>query len=227
MIRNSKSWENQYKKKDALWIHDENPIRPHALLTSGNHSNGFFNSRLIIEDSDLLFEAAADLLELAFDQDSELGKKIQYVVGPQTGATKLAELVCYKTNRINRNEDCNWTSPKINKKDQIKTVVLSDSEIKLLPKKQILLCEDVITTGGSIEITETALLNVDAEILPFILALVNRSGLKEIGGKKIIALVDHHMPIWTPEECPLCKVKSESIRPKDNWEVLNATYASY
>jgi len=35
-------------KLGALWIHDGNPQRPHALLTSGNHSNGFFNASFIM-----------------------------------------------------------------------------------------------------------------------------------------------------------------------------------
>jgi hypothetical protein len=52
---------------------------------------------------------------------------------------------------------------------------------------------------------------------------VNRSGLKEVNGLKIIALIDRHLPIWEAAECPLCKGESEAIPAKgDNWQRLMA-----
>lgn len=39
-------WIDRFKERDALWLHDGNVRRPHALLTSGKHSDGFFNSVL-------------------------------------------------------------------------------------------------------------------------------------------------------------------------------------
>ena len=63
-------------------------------------------------------------------------------------------------------------------------------------------------------------------MFPFVAVLVNRSGLTEVGGKKIVALIDRPMPMWTPDECPLCKAGSEAIRAKgsENWARLKATY---
>jgi hypothetical protein len=54
---------------------------------------------------------------------------------------------------------------------------------------------------------------------------VNRSGLTEVNGMKIVALIDHPMPMWAPEECPLCPQGSEAIRAKgENWARLTAAY---
>jgi orotate phosphoribosyltransferase len=89
----------------------------------------------------------------------------------------------------------------------------------------VLFCEDVLTTGGSVELAEDAVLENGGIVLPYILVLVNRSGLTEVNGKKIIALINRDFPKWTPEECPLCKEGSEAIPPKgDNWELLKLTY---
>ena len=74
MIRTVEQWIEEYKRKNALWIHDGNRIRPHALLTSGKHSNGFFNSRLVIPDEVLLSEATSDLLELFAQQGGDVEK---------------------------------------------------------------------------------------------------------------------------------------------------------
>lgn len=224
MTRNQPEWIEEYKRKGALWIHDGNPKWPHALLTSGKHSNGFFNSRLVIPDEVLLDDAAADLVEKLSIQDGHK-VNIRGIVGPQTGATKLAELICEHTT-FYINGSCFWASPAKSEVDGQKSMVFNPMELDLLFCKSVLLCEDVLSTGGSIELTAKAIEHAEGIVLPYVLVLVNRSGLTEIGGRKIVALIDHPMPMWEPHECPLCKEGSEAIRPKgtENWDRLNANY---
>ena len=221
MTRTTENWIREYQRKDALWIHDETAKRPHALLTSGKHSNGFFNSRLVIPDEALLRDAASDLLELLGNTGGIEGCEIDIVVGPQTGATKLAELISGQVPDYT-GYPCHWASPAKDEQQGQKSMVFSNEDLRFLPRRSVLLCEDVLTTCGSIDLTATAVTNAGGIVLPFILALVNRSGLTEVSGKKIIALIDRPMPMWTPDECPLCKVGSEALRPKDNWAKLNA-----
>ena len=221
-MRTQDEWILQYKLKGALWIHDGNPKRPHALLTSGKHSNGFFNSRLVIPDEALLYEAASDLLEL-FARNGGDVYKVQGVVGPQTGATKLAELVSQQL----PNANCFFASPaKSEMESGGKFMLFSNDELSILPGKEILLCEDVLTTGGSVSLTAAAIFFATGFTLPFVLALVNRSGLEEVNGWKIVALIDQAMPMWVADECPLCQQGSEAIRPKGpaEWARLNANY---
>lgn len=217
-------WINQYKEKGALWIHDGNPKRPHAKLTSNRHSNGFFNSRLVIPDEVLLRDSVCYLTYLFSQQDVDI-KKIDGIVGPQTGATKLAEFISDQINVYNR-DPCFWASPAKHSKGVTKSMVFDDKDLDLFQEHHILLCEDVITTDESVDLTATAVTNLGGIVLPFVVVLVNRSGLKEMSGRKIIALIDHPMPVWTLEECLLCKQGSEAIRPKgiENWSRLNAIY---
>ena len=90
----------------------------------------------------------------------------------------------------------------------------------------ILAVDDVYTTGGSVGLMTKAVVDAGGDMLPLIVVLVNRSGKTEVDGVKIISLVNRPMPIWEPEECPLCKVGSEAIRPKskENWARLNASH---
>ena len=219
-MRTQDYWIDQYKKKSALWIHDDNAKRPHALLTSGKHSNGFFNSRLVIPDEALLRAAASDLLELFIINRGNFAE-IEGVVGPQTGATKLAELVSKQCPA-----GCFFASPAKKEINGVKSMVFSDEERALLPGKSILLCEDVLTTGGSVDLTDNAVTDAGGFVLPFVLVLVNRSGLTEVNGKKIVALISHPMPTWMADDCDLCKKGSEAIRPKgpEEWARLNANY---
>lgn len=81
MWRNEEYWINKYRQLGALWIHDGNPKRPHALLTSGNHSSGFFNSRIVIAEDPLMREVAKDLVGLFIENGGDI-EKVDVVVGP-------------------------------------------------------------------------------------------------------------------------------------------------
>jgi hypothetical protein len=60
----------------------------------------------------------------------------------------------------------------------------------------------------------------DEQILPYIIALVNRSGSGELAGRKIRALLTPVIHAWPPADCPLCKAGSQPVRPKSNWNEL-------
>lgn len=218
------NWIAEYRRKGALWIHDGNPKRPHALLASGNHSNGFFNSKLVTSDDPLLTFAASDLIEL-FDESGGDVVAVDAVVGPQTGATKLANFLRDRI-KFQASSSCFAASPYKHNDDGQKFMLFSPEELSLLPNQTVLLCEDVLTTGGSVDLAVAATIQAGGRPLPFILVLVNRSGLKEVNGRKIISLIDRPMPMWSPEECPLCQQGSEAIRPKgaEEWARLNADY---
>ncbi len=213
--RDENDWVSAYTKMAALWFHGGNPKQAHALLTSGNHSNGFFNSRIVTEDEELLSDAAADLIEhFKFAAGRETFFTADVFVGPQTGATKLAKALSHHTIM------CGWVSPAKSESEGKKSMVLNQEEVERVREQHIVLCEDVLTTGGSIKLTADAAKAAGGKVLPFVLVLVNRTGLKEINGLKIVALINKNLPIWTPNQCPLCKQGSEAVRPKDNWKHL-------
>lgn len=219
----SLEWIGKYKEKDALWIHDGNPRRPHALLTSGKHSSGFFNSRLVIPDEALLSLAASDLAESLVLRGIDIAQ-IECVVGPQTGATKLSELIAREI-MTRTKTPCSFASPAKHTADGVKSMVFSNADLPLMQDRRVLLCEDVLSTGGSVDLAAAAVTRAGGTILPFVLVLVNRSGLSEGGGRKILSLIERSMPMWIPDECPLCMQGSQAIPPKgENWALLNAVY---
>lgn len=224
----SDNWIELYRRRGALWLHDDNPKRPHALLTSGKHSNGFFNSELVMEDPMLLDKASRALLDLLlhepeFNEPEFNAYQIDRVVGPAMGAITLAHDLSRHIG-LHRSVYClrGYTEKETVGED--KTMVFK--RVSIRPGEKILAVEDVLTTGSSVELTTEAISRAGGIALPFVAVLVNRFGLSEVGGKKIVALIARPMPMWAPEECPLCQVGSEAIRPKgkENWERLNAKY---
>jgi orotate phosphoribosyltransferase len=229
MYNTTEGWISPYATLGALWIHDENPKRPHALLTSGNHSSGFFNSGLVTENPSYLDQAAWDLITMLGDAGLVFGQvpgravSPRRVVGPAMGAITLAH-------NIALNIACDYGGTRLTSFTEKESEVLRNTMVfKRNPPKpgeEVLVTEDVLTTAKSVKAVMAAVEAHGATILPFVAVLVNRSGLKEVCGAKIVALIDHPMPMWMPEECPLCKQGSEAIRPKEagNWARLNGAY---
>lgn len=226
MIRNQAEWIAEYERLKALYI-QVGPRDPHVVLRSQDgsedvHSGGYFNSRLVIRDIPLLREASLDLLKLFAGNGKSDGLTINGVVGPQTGATKLAELLSQKIPAYT-GEECFWASPAKSEKDEKKIMLFTDEEVKGLKHQSVLLCEDVLTSGKSVELAVRAVTKAGGMALPFVLVLVNRSGLKSVNGRQIIALIDYPMPKWVASECPLCKQGSKAVEnPKENWALLHA-----
>jgi len=80
-VRTQEEWIGEYESLGALWIHDGDMSKPHAELTSGKHSNGFFNSSLVIQHPTLMVEAIRNLIG---DLVLESGEHI--VIGSAMGA---------------------------------------------------------------------------------------------------------------------------------------------
>ncbi len=218
-------WIEEYQKLGALWIHDDNPARPHAELTSGKHSNGFFNSGLVMQHPLLVREAANDLARVLFETDLDAIKRINRVIGPAMGAITLAHELACAVGTYRKNSCLTGFAEKVtNPETGVTELKLNRIDIK--PGERVLVVEDVSTTGDSALEVVRAVEAAGGVVLPYIAVLVNRSGKTEIGGRKFVALINREMPVWKPDVCPLCKRGSAALRPKDkeNWAALNATY---
>lgn len=222
MRRNGDGWTGEYRKRGALWLHDGNLKRPHALLTSDNHSSGFFNSELVMEDPLLLDDAAVDLVEALKIKGLDI-TMVDRVVGPAMGAITLAHDISRHIGR-ERSDPCFRAYTEKEGEGGSKMMVFRKTVIRA--GELILLAEDVFVTGGSIDLTAQAVVDAGGIVLPYVATLVNRSGFTKVDGREIVALIEHLMPIWNAHDCELCKGGSEAIRPKgkENWTRLNADY---
>lgn len=228
-MRDAEYWMRQYRAKGAFWVHDKTK-RPHVILTGEKqggkrHSGGFFNSELVMEDAHVADKAAHSLvclLERELAKDELSLNSIDRVVGPAMGAITLAHDVA---RRIGSSRSCprpclRTYAEKGTDANGNRFFVFKRSEIR--SGDRVFIVEDVLTTGESVGLVAQAVTRAAGVVLPFVGAFVNRSGLAEIEGRRVIALIDHPMPAWMPEECPLCKGGSRALRPKENWAVLNA-----
>lgn len=217
-VRTEAEWIEVYQQKKALFIHDNNP-----LLTSGMHSNGFFFSQPVTEDRVLREEAAHDLVMTFFQNTGSEMVLVDKVVGPATGATKLAEEIAREISR-RRGSPCGWAPLSKSERDGKKVMIFEDPMYTVEPGDDVLLVEDVFTTGGSADLASEAIEKAGGSLLVPLLLLVNRSGLSTHCEFELMSLIARGMPTYSPEACPLCALGSKAVSPKDNWAELTRAY---
>ena len=205
------NWQNLFQERGAVWIHDGKPARPHALLTSGMHSDGFVNCTKITETPELLQRILSDADGLRSKLPTE---KVDWVIGSAAGAVTFAYAVglALKVNAGFTEKDG----------DAMKL-----SRFEVGPAERVLVVEDTISTGGSTLKTIDGIQKSgvdDARILPYIICLVNRSGTTHLNGREIRALISPDIHIWKADECPLCRAGSQVVRPKSHWAELTRAH---
>ncbi len=91
--------------------------------------------------------------------------------------------------------------------------------------EKIIICEDIITTGGSALKAAKAIEALGAEVVAFA-SLANRGFCKRVGGNDtaqaacalptnvpLFALDDFSFEMYAPDECPMCKEGGTAIKP--------------
>lgn len=92
--------------------------------------------------------------------------------------------------------------------------------------ERIIICEDIITTGGSALKASKAIATLGGEVVAFA-SLANRGFCKRVNGNDVakeacalpegiplFALDDFTFEMYAPEDCPLCKEgQSQAIKP--------------
>ena len=225
---NTERWTAVFRERDAIWVHDGDPRRPHALLTSGRHSDGFVNAGIVSDEPRLIRSACAELVEALGEH--VLLDSVTRVVGPAVGVVVMAHCVAHAVGSVT-------TGPRCRSAFTEKDPVSGRVEIRrcsLTSADEVLVVEDVLTTGGSVERTVEAVLRAGARVVPAVAVLVDRrpeadsspDESRAIGSRRVVRLVRAPMHDWDPGECVLCRCGSEALRPKEsgNWARLCAAY---
>ena len=194
--------EQAYKDANAL-------LEGHFLLASGNHSNRYLQSAKVLEypkKASLLTDALADMIR-------DAGIEVDTVCAPALGGV----LAGYELAR-----SLDVRSIFVEKKE-------GGMELRrgfeVSPGEKIIICEDIITTGGSALKAAKAIEALGGEVVAFA-SLANRGFCKRVGGNDtskpecalptdvlLFSLDDFSFEMYTPETCPMCKEGSTAVKP--------------
>ncbi|MFN3699526.1 MAG: orotate phosphoribosyltransferase [Dictyoglomus sp.] len=173
-------WLEVFKEKNAL-------LEGHFLLSSGLHSPNYLQCALILQYPDLA-EKIAQEISKKISQDI----KIDVVVGPALGGI----IIAYELARALKVRGI------FAEREEGKMSLRRGFSIK--PGEKVLICEDVITTGGSAIEVANLVQSLGGEVVSFA-CIADRSGGKIVFDKPLYSLLKLSFDTYKPEECPLCK----------------------
>jgi orotate phosphoribosyltransferase len=191
-----------YMDADAL-------LEGHFKLSSGNHSQFYLQSAKVLENP----QTAKLLADELAHQIKASGLEIDTVCAPALGGLiagfALATALDVRSIFAERVDG--------------KMTIRRGFEIK--PGEKVLMCEDIITTGGSAMEAAEVVKELGGEIVG-VAALANRGFCHREGSDvetkpncklpqdiPFFALADFTFEMYSPDACPLCKDGSEAVKP--------------
>lgn len=204
---------------EAGWMHNGDPSKPHAKLSSGKCSNGFFMCKKVLAYGNLREILAACVIAKLKEAGLEVGQ-IHGVFGAPYSSILLAGDVGRLLGAKNYVPEKDPDDP-----DKKKMKFKADD---VVPANATLLqAEELITTSGSAGLTSRAVAEGNPHpvlFAPFVGVLVYRPPKIERtlpDGRVIVPFIEKQVDAWDPAECPLCKAGSIPLPPKgENWAKL-------
>ncbi len=191
-----------YKDANAL-------LEGHFLLSSGNHSQFYLQSAKVLEDpkvAHLLATALGKMIERS-------GLEIDTICSPALGGV----LAGYELARV--------LDKRFIFAERVNGVMTIRRGFEVREGEKILMCEDIITTGGSALEAASVAQSMGATIVGYA-ALANRGFCKRMGSELLgkptcklpnnvpfFALADFEFDIYEPSSCPLCQTGSVAHKP--------------
>ncbi len=174
-------------------------LEGHFELSSGLHSDRYFQCALILEDPRRAETLARALAEKIRARDRA---HFDLVIGPALGAVIWAHEMARALGAR-----CQFTERTDGKMGLRRG-------FKVEPGERVLVVEDVITTGGSAREVIEVLKGFDVPTAA-VGGIVNRSGGNPFAkdGLELSTLCAVSVNSWKPDECPLCKAGGKAIKP--------------
>lgn len=194
--------EQIYKDAQAL-------LEGHFKLSSGNHSQFYLQSAKVLEDP----KTAKILAEALAEQIKASGIQVDAVCSPALGGLIAGFALATAL-------DVRFIFA-----ERVDGEMTIRRGFEVQEGEKYIICEDIITTGGSALEAAKQVEKDGGEIVAYA-ALANRGFCSREGSdleakencklpldKPLFALDDFTFEMYAPEDCPLCKEGSEAYKP--------------
>ncbi len=175
-------------------------LNSHFVFTSGRHSNAYINKDALYVHT----QAISKLCKLMADEyDAD---KVDVVIGPTIGGVVLSQWVTHHLNaRRSSGETLSLYAEKEGEGEDKKFVIKRGYNLHI-PGKNVVVVEDLLTTGGSARKVIECVRSLKGNVLG-LSVLCNRGQVspQDVGNVPIKTLINFTLNSWTEEECQLCK----------------------
>ncbi len=191
-----------YKDAEAL-------LEGHFKLSSGNHSKFYLQSAKVLEDP----KTAKLLAEALAVQIKESGIKVDAICSPALGGLIAGFALATAL-------DVRFIFA-----ERVEGLMSIRRGFEVKEGENYIICEDIITTGGSALEAAKQVENAGGNIVAYA-ALANRGFCSRVGSeleakdncklplnKPLFALDDFTFEMYAPDECPMCKDGSTAYKP--------------
>lgn len=169
-------------------------LEGHFRLTSGRHSGQYLQCAQVLQYPQYTDQLAEELAA-AFT-----GQAIDTVIGPALGGIIIAYEVARKLG----------TRALFAEREN--GVMTLRRGFRISPGERVLVVEDVVTTGGSVNEVLEIVAAQQGQVVG-VGALVDRSGGRLNFGVPLRALLELEIPSYSPAECPLCQAGLPLVKP--------------
>jgi len=184
-------------------------LEGHFLLSSGKHSQFYLQSAKVLEDPKVAEHLATNLADMI----KKSGLHVDSVCAPALGGI----LAGYELARA--------LGVRFIFAERVDKVMTIRRGFEVKKGEKVLMCEDIITTGGSVLEAASQVEKQGGEVVAFA-ALANRGFCKRVGSENdakptcklpnnvpFFALGDFEFEVYDEETCPLCKDGSIAFKP--------------
>lgn len=169
----------------------------HFVYTSGKHAKSYINKDAIFPHTKYTSRIAEIIAEKFIDS------KIDVVAGPSLGGIILSQWTAYHLSRLSNKEVLSVYTEKTPDKNQI----LTRGYDKIVKDKNVLIVEDIVTTGGSVKKVINSIKNAGGKVVAAC-SIVNKDPEHidpEYIGAPYMYLTTYDTEVYDEKDCPLCK----------------------
>lgn len=168
----------------------------HIVYTSGRHGDSYVNKDAVYPHTDVTSRLCEAFARKFF------GSNIDVVVAPAIGGVILSQWTASHLSTLANKKTFSVYAEKSPDGDNF---VIRRGYEKLIPKKNVLVVEDVLTTGGSVKKVSELVRSLGGNVVA-VCCLCNRGGIeaKDLGVPVLHSLVRVDLASWDESECPLC-----------------------
>lgn len=208
------SW---FENEDAYWIYEGEPTpkRPHAELTSGLCSNGYFDVPRLLR-----YPNVAEIL------GRQLGRRLRekgfgrtdWVVSSAYAAITFGHEVAKELGAVFAHTEKDPADPRGKR--------MSWRRMTIPTLSKVLQVEELVTTSGTFQEVMRAVEEGNQKkplvIYDYVGTLVHRPAKLPVSysDRGVLALIEKEIHNFEPAKCPYCRAGSKCLRPKENWAEL-------
>lgn len=169
----------------------------HIVYTSGKHGSAYVNKDAVYPYTDKVSELCKEIAKFFANEEVEV------VVGPEKGAIILSQ---YVARYLSCMTGCEVLAVYAEKTEGGGFIIKRGYD-KLIAGRNVLVVEDILTTGGSAKKVIEATRALGGNVVG-LGVICNRGGIRpeDVGGVPgLFALVNIELDAWDEATCPLCE----------------------